>query len=94
MRRFRWSRDTALPYILLLGGIIGVLVSVILTAEQINILKNPSAVLSCDINPIISCGSVINKPQASALGIPNTMFGIVGFSIVATIGASPCGCAL
>ena len=88
MRRFRWSRDTALPYILLLGGIIGVLVSVILTAEQINILKNPSAVLSCDINPIISCGSVINKPQASALGIPNTMFGIVGFSIVATIGAS------
>lgn len=88
MARFKWTLDNVLPYILLISGVIGVLLSVILTVEKINLLANPTATLNCDINPIISCGSVINKPQASALGIPNTIIGIIGFSAVATIGAA------
>lgn len=88
MRRINWSLEKALPYILLIGGAIGVIVSVVLTVEKINLLTNPSAVLSCDINPIISCGSAINKPQASVLGVPNSLIGAVGFSAVATIGAA------
>jgi uncharacterized membrane protein len=88
MRRINWSLEKALPYILLIGGTIGVLVSVVLTVEKINLLTNASTVLSCDINPIISCGSSINKPQASVLGVPNSLIGAVGFSAVATIGAA------
>jgi uncharacterized membrane protein len=86
--RIKWTLEKALPYILLIGGAIGVLLSVILTVEKITLLSNPTTVLNCDINPIISCGSTINKPQASVLGIPNTLIGIVGFSAVATIGAA------
>ena len=76
-----------LPYLLLLGGIIGVLCAGILTVEKIHLLKNPGAQLACDLNPIIACGSVINTPQASAFGFPNPLIGLVGFGIVATVGA-------
>jgi uncharacterized membrane protein len=76
-----------LPYILLIGGIIGVLCAGILTVEKIQLLKNPEAQLACDINPIVACGSVINTPQASAFGFPNPIIGLVGFGVVATIGA-------
>ncbi len=79
---------TYFPWLLLVGGIIGVLAAGILTVEKIELLKNPSAVLSCDLNPIIACGSVINTPQASAFGFPNPIIGLVGFGIVATIGAA------
>lgn len=76
------------PWLLLVGGIIGVLAAAILTIEKIHLLKDPSAALSCDLNPIIACGSVINTPQASAFGFPNPIIGLVGFGIVATIGAA------
>jgi uncharacterized membrane protein len=76
-----------LPYILLIGGIIGVLCAGILTVEKIQLLKRPASQLACDLNPIIACGSVINTRQASAFGFPNSVLGLVGFGVVATIGA-------
>jgi len=59
-----------------------------LTYEKISLLKHPASPLSCDLNPIVACGPVINKPQASAFGFPNPFIGLVGFSVVATIGAA------
>lgn len=76
-----------LPYILLIGGIIGVLCAGALTIDKIEILKNPNAPLNCDISPIVACGPVINTPQASAFGFPNPLIGLVGFAIAATVGA-------
>lgn len=77
-----------LPYILLIGGIVGVFCAGVLTVEKIHLLKDPSSSLSCDLNPIIACGSVINTPQASAFGFPNPLIGLVGFGAVAIIGAA------
>lgn len=91
MRRINLTLDKLLPYLLLIGGAIGVLLSVALTVEKITLLTDPSAAAICDINPIISCGSIINKPQSSVLGIPNSIVGIIGFSAVATIGAALLG---
>lgn len=83
-RRLTLART--LPYILMIGGIIGVLCAGILTIEKINLLKNPSGALACDINPIVACGPVINTGQASAFGFPNPFIGLVGFAAAATIG--------
>jgi uncharacterized membrane protein len=77
-----------LPLIMLVAGIIGVLCAGILTVDKIHLLKNPDSLLGCDINPIVACGSVINTPQASAFGFPNPLIGLVGFGMVAVIGAS------
>ncbi len=82
----KWTLQRALPYLLVIGGIIGVLAAGILTLEKINLLKHPTAILSCDLNPIVACGPVINTKQASAFGFPNPFVGLVGFSVVATIG--------
>lgn len=77
-----------LPYVLLIGGVVGVLCSGILTVEKIQLLKHPASPLNCDLNPIVACGPVINTPQASAFGFPNPIIGLVGFAIVATTGTA------
>lgn len=80
------SLKNIFPWLLVVGGLIGLLSAIILTIEKVHLLKNPSATLACDLNPIIACGSVINTPQASAFGFPNPLIGIAGFAIVLTVG--------
>jgi uncharacterized membrane protein len=70
----------------LIAGVIGLIASATLTVEKIELLLDPSYVPSCNLNPIVSCGSVMTTPQASALGFPNSLIGIVGFSVVTVTG--------
>jgi uncharacterized membrane protein len=70
----------------LTAGMIGLFASMTLTVEKIKILLNPSYVPSCNVNPIVSCGSVMVTPQASLLGFPNPLLGIVGFTVVVVTG--------
>lgn len=74
------------PWLLVIGSIIGLVSATILMIEKVHLLKNPTATLSCDLNPIIACGSVINTPQASAFGFPNPVLGLIGFGIILTVG--------
>ncbi|HUC90018.1 MAG TPA: vitamin K epoxide reductase family protein [Patescibacteria group bacterium] len=76
----------ALPYILIVCGIIGLLASFDLTYEKIQVLENPHHVPACSLNPIISCGSVMNAAQSNFLGIPNTVFGLIAFSMLVAFG--------
>ncbi|MGA7052578.1 MAG: vitamin K epoxide reductase family protein [Mycobacterium sp.] len=71
----------------LIAGVIGLLASMTLTVEKIEILLNPSYVPSCNINPVVSCGSVMTTSQASVLGFPNPLLGLVGFTVVVVTGA-------
>lgn len=73
--------------ILLVGGLIGWLASLQLMIDKLFLLQNPGATLSCDINPFISCGSVMMTWQASALGVPNMAIGLAGFAIMSVIGS-------
>ncbi len=79
--------ERGLGLLMLIGGAIGLFSAAVLIVEKINLLENPDEVLGCDINPIVGCGSVINTDQASVFGFPNPLMGIVGFTIVATLGA-------
>jgi uncharacterized membrane protein len=71
---------------ILIAGVIGLLSSADLLIEKIEMLKNPSYVPSCSINPVLACGSVINTPQASVFGPPNPLFGVVAFTVVIVTG--------
>lgn len=77
---------SAIGYILIVCGILGLLAASVLMLEKIALLKDPSYDPSCNLNPIISCGSVMKTDQASAFGISNSIIGIIGFSVVTTIG--------
>lgn len=77
-----------LPYILLIGGIIGFLASFILMIDTIKVLQNPGYAPSCNINPIISCGSVMKTDQSSVFGFSNSLLGIGAFAGMAALGAA------
>nr|WP_238159205.1 vitamin K epoxide reductase family protein [Mycobacterium sp. MFM001] len=70
----------------LIAGVAGLVASATLTVEKIDILLNPSYVPSCNINPVVSCGSVMTTPQASVLGFPNSLIGIAAFTVVVVTG--------
>ncbi|WP_412176926.1 vitamin K epoxide reductase family protein [Mycobacterium heckeshornense] len=80
--------SVALPsaWWVLIAGVIGLVASVTLTAEKIKILTNPSYVPSCNLNPVVSCGSVMATPQASVLGFPNPLIGVAAFTVVVVTG--------
>ncbi len=78
--------ETILPYVLIVCAIIGLVASFVLTYDKIHVLMNPNYDPPCNINPILSCGSVMKTEQASLFGIPNTIFGIMGFTALATFG--------
>ncbi|MFT4188491.1 MAG: vitamin K epoxide reductase family protein [Aeromicrobium sp.] len=67
-------------------GAVALVASIVLTVEKIHLLENPDGTLSCDLSAFVSCGGVVNQWQASVFGPPNTLIGIVGFSVVVTVG--------
>lgn len=80
------SLDRILPYVFIIAGTIGLVASFALTYDKIQVLKNPGYDPSCNINPILSCGSVMQAEQASLLGVPNTLFGLVAFTALISLG--------
>ncbi len=76
----------AMPWILVVCGVIALACSLIIMYDKVELLKNPSFRPNCDLNPVISCGSVMASKQANAFGFPNPFLGIAGFSVVITIG--------
>ncbi len=77
-----------LPWLLLIGGIIGTLAALLLSIEVFDRLKNPAFVPICNLNPVLSCTSVADSAQSHAFGFPNYFIGIGGFAAVAAIGAA------
>lgn len=75
-----------LGWLLVGGGIVGLVAAFILLVEKIAILKDPAYVPSCSISPLLNCGSVMRTPQAEAFGFPNPILGVAGFAMVAAVG--------
>ncbi|HVS58226.1 MAG TPA: vitamin K epoxide reductase family protein [Candidatus Saccharimonadales bacterium] len=77
----------AFPYILIIGGIIGLICSFTLTYDTQQIALNPSYQPSCNLNPIISCGNIAKSAQGTIIGnIPNPWWGMMAFPVVITLG--------
>ncbi|MEU7990788.1 vitamin K epoxide reductase family protein [Streptosporangium canum] len=76
----------SLPFILAIGGGLGVLAAFALVIERLRLAADPGYVPSCSINPVLSCGSVMKTEQASVFGFPNPLIGIAAFCVVTTVG--------
>lgn len=76
----------AVPYILIIGGVIGLICSFIITQDKLKLAENPHFIPSCNLNPIISCGSVMSSKQGSLFGFPNPWIGLAAFAVLVTIG--------
>lgn len=73
---------------LICAGLIALASAAILVYERLQIYVDAGHTTVCDINGLLSCGTVMRTPQAEAFGFPNPFIGLVGFSIVVTIGAA------
>ncbi|MEG9249917.1 vitamin K epoxide reductase family protein [Arthrobacter sp. Soc17.1.1.1] len=82
--RFTTARPFGLT--LLITGIIGWVAAGILILEKLELYRNPDHVTSCDINPWVSCGQVMETWQSELFGFPNPFIGLVGFTIIITTG--------
>ncbi|MBP2473343.1 putative membrane protein [Crossiella equi] len=80
----RLSRSTA--WLLAVGGLVGLLAAFVLTVEKFELLLNPNYIPSCTFNSVLSCGTVMETPQAALFGFPNPLLGIAGFGIVTAAG--------
>lgn len=75
----KWIFGTMLAF-----GIVGLITSFILSVEEIHLIKNPDAVLSCSINVALNCSEVMKTWQASVFGFPNMLIGLMAYPVVIT----------
>lgn len=68
---------------LLVFSLLALLAAFVLSVEKIHLLQDPGAELSCSINVVVNCASVMKTPQSSAFGFPNSYLGLMFFPIVA-----------
>jgi uncharacterized membrane protein len=78
--------DRRTAWVMVISGAIGLLAAIMLIVEKVAVLADPNYAPGCDINPVLSCGSVINTEQAAVFGFPNPIMGVIGFSVVITLG--------
>ncbi len=88
MTRPHWTVKKVLPCILIIGGVIGYACAFIIMFDKVRLLDNAHYIPSCNLNPIISCGNVMQSKQATAFGFPNPFIGLGAFPVLAVIGAA------
>ena len=76
---------------MLVSSVIGLIASLVLSIEALALAENPFADLNCDINTVLSCGTVGASWQASLLGFPNAYLGLIAEPVVITIAVAALG---
>lgn len=84
--RYRWTFVE-----MLVSSILGLVASLVLSIDAIELAKDPTADLSCNINAVLSCGTVGASWQASLLGFPNAFLGLIAEPVVITIAVAALG---
>lgn len=84
----KWTIAKCLPWILVVGGLLGLIASFMLTIEKYDALQDPSYIPVCNLNPILNCGTVSSSKQSEAFGFYNPFLGLIGYSVVVTIGVA------
>lgn len=86
-----WRHGATWTYlVMLIASAVALATSFILSAETLQLARNPSASLGCDVNAVISCSTVAQSWQAEivkfgGLSYPNAFFGIAAESVFVTI---------
>ncbi|WP_238597007.1 vitamin K epoxide reductase family protein [Corynebacterium heidelbergense] len=70
---------------------IGLFFSGLIMQDKIKLILEPGFRPACTFNEVMSCTNVMASEQASAFGFPNPIIGLIGFSVVLTIGVALIG---
>nr|WP_307086827.1 vitamin K epoxide reductase family protein [Arthrobacter agilis] len=81
-----FARRIPFGIMLVATGAVGWVAAGILVLEKLELYRDPAHVTSCDINPWVSCGRVMETWQSELFGFPNPFIGLVGFMAIITTG--------
>ncbi len=70
---------------MLVGSLLSLLASFVLSVEAIQLAKDPNASLSCSVNVVLNCATVASHPSAEMFGFPNSFLGMIAEPIVITV---------
>lgn len=79
-------RKIVYALILIVGGFAGLLAAYSLTMDAIEIAKDPSASLTCNVNATVQCASNIGSWQGKVFGPPNPILGLMMFPAPIVVG--------
>ncbi len=68
------------------AGVLGLSAAWALTVDKVRLLQDPAFVPPCSVSAIVNCGSVMQSWQSSVFGFPNSLIGLVSFSVVICLG--------
>lgn len=86
-----WRHGAMWTYlVMLVTSAAALIISLVLSAETLQLARHPNAPLGCDINGTLSCSTVAQSWQAElvhigGLSYPNAFFGIAAESVFVTI---------
>jgi uncharacterized membrane protein len=76
---------------MLVSAALSLTASFVLSIDAVRLAADPQTALSCNVNAVISCGTVATSWQASLLGFPNAFLGMVAEPVVITIAVASLG---
>ncbi len=71
--------------IMLLGGIAALVAAFVLSLDKLKVLEDPNAVLSCSVNVVLNCSTVMQTWQSHVFGFPNMYLGLIAFPVMITV---------
>ena len=85
LRHARERSDVWIFSTMAISAILSLIAALVLSVEAFHLAKDPGATLSCSINAIINCASVMKHPSADLLGFPNSFLGLIAEPVVITV---------
>ncbi len=85
---FRHARERSDIWIfstMLISAVLSLIAAFVLSVESFHLALNPNAALSCSINVILNCASVMKHPSAELFGFPNSYLGLIAEPVVITV---------
>ncbi|WP_199752321.1 vitamin K epoxide reductase family protein [Actinoplanes sp. ATCC 53533] len=76
---------------MLFSSMLSLIASFVLAVDAVKLAADPTAELSCDINAVISCGTVAAAWQSQLLGFPNAFLGLIAEPVVITLAVACLG---
>lgn len=76
---------------MLISSALGLIASLVLSAEAITLAKAPDTILNCDVSAKISCSTVAESWQANLFGFPNAFLGLIAEPVVITLAVAALG---
>jgi len=89
IERLRAYRKTYIA--MLVSSILSLFASLVLSIDAVKLAAQPAGQLACNINSVLSCGTVAKAWQSQLLGFPNSFIGLMTEPVVITVAIAGLG---